>query len=207
MKALSLLEAAKLLQNIADTAASLLHKVAPDEAKRFRADGALIRAAIEAVEPRKAPTKPAAKLPKPPAWTMEEIAQARPVANKEAALAGLSDDFCIAVSVYLDACAEDYRPFAASLGAQFPLLQKNADDEVREFRAGLKILPGRRFIRIIRVQEFNGHVSRSVHSFIEKVNGNIWKAAGWKAPALNFPRGNIFKRESYKNSAKWTGAQ
>ena len=27
--------------------------------------------------------------------------------------------------------------------------------------------------------------------FVGKEEGNIWKAASWKAPAKNFPRGNI----------------
>jgi len=34
--------------------------------------------------------------------------------------------------------------------------------------------------------------SRSVHCFIEVATGDIWKAASWKAPAKNFPRGNIY---------------
>jgi hypothetical protein len=46
---------------------------------------------------------------------------------------------------------------------------------------------GGKYYRIIR--EYCGQ--KSVHSFVDE-NGNIWKAAGWKAPAKNFARGNIF---------------
>ena len=46
---------------------------------------------------------------------------------------------------------------------------------------------GRKYVKI-------SHVSwgqKSVHSFVDAA-GKIWKAATWKAPALNFPRGSIF---------------
>lgn len=45
---------------------------------------------------------------------------------------------------------------------------------------------GRKYIRITR--------DRSAHCFVERATGLIWKAASWKAPALNFPRGNIRER-------------
>lgn len=32
---------------------------------------------------------------------------------------------------------------------------------------------------------------RFVAFFVEVATGDVWKAAGWKAPALNFTRGNI----------------
>lgn len=42
---------------------------------------------------------------------------------------------------------------------------------------------GRKYIRITR--------DRSALCFVERATGLLWKAASWKAPALNFPRGNI----------------
>ena len=50
--------------------------------------------------------------------------------------------------------------------------------------------PGRKYVRIFRRDE-NG-ASRSCYCFVGMEDGKIWKSAGWYAPALNFPRGNIF---------------
>lgn len=49
--------------------------------------------------------------------------------------------------------------------------------------------PGHRYIRVVR--EDTDGPSRSVHCFIDKTNGDVLKAAGWKAPA-KVARGNIF---------------
>ena len=46
---------------------------------------------------------------------------------------------------------------------------------------------GGKYYKVIR--NYNGQ--KSVHSFVDG-NGYIWKPAGWKAPAKNFARGNIF---------------
>ena len=35
--------------------------------------------------------------------------------------------------------------------------------------------------------------NESAWFFVDKEEGNIWKAASWKAPAKNFPRGNILE--------------
>lgn len=41
---------------------------------------------------------------------------------------------------------------------------------------------GRKFVKI--VQTYNGHGGcRSVHSFVDKKTGELYKAAGWNAPA------------------------
>jgi hypothetical protein len=49
---------------------------------------------------------------------------------------------------------------------------------------------GSKYIRIVRSY---GEDQRSVHCFVEKSTGKIWKAAGWRTPAKNFPRGSIFE--------------
>jgi hypothetical protein len=43
---------------------------------------------------------------------------------------------------------------------------------------------GNRYIRIVK--------GASVHTFVDKYNGNILKAATWKAPAPNGVRGSVY---------------
>lgn len=59
---------------------------------------------------------------------------------------------------------------------------------------------GKKYIRVVR----SNHGQRSAHSFLEIATGNIWKAAGWKVPAKNKPRGNIANLTP--NVTYWTGA-
>jgi len=66
---------------------------------------------------------------------------------------------------------------------------------------------GSKYIKIIRVYSDN---SRSVHSFVAIQDGgkfkagDILKAAGWKAPALNFARGNVLSGDF--KGIRWMGA-
>ena len=48
--------------------------------------------------------------------------------------------------------------------------------------------------KYIRVWHDNG-TQRFVCFFVERATGDVWKAAGWKSPALNFTRGNILSPE------------
>jgi hypothetical protein len=52
--------------------------------------------------------------------------------------------------------------------------------------------PGRKVTRIVQcTQEKDGTLrSKSVHCFIDNATGDVYKAAGWKAPAKG-ARGNI----------------
>ena len=49
---------------------------------------------------------------------------------------------------------------------------------------------GRKYARVVKNDQLNG--SRSVHTFVNMLNGDILKSGGWKAPAPNGVRGNIF---------------
>ena len=115
-----------------------------------------------------------------------------------------------AISKYLDAIREDYRKWT------YPKTNgKPTDDSVKnnmtdEFCKGLEVKLWRKWYKVIN-NDRNG--SRSVHSFIMKEDmtdtkgkdwkkGDILKASGWSAPALNKPRGNIFG--DYR--VAWTGA-
>lgn len=49
---------------------------------------------------------------------------------------------------------------------------------------------GRKYIKIVRVDN-----QTSVHCFVNTENGDVLKAASWKAPAKH-ARGNIFKEDN-----------
>jgi hypothetical protein len=53
---------------------------------------------------------------------------------------------------------------------------------------------GRRYVRVIKAEYDAADgciISSSAHCFIDKTNGNVLKAASWKAPAKG-ARGNIY---------------
>jgi hypothetical protein len=50
---------------------------------------------------------------------------------------------------------------------------------------------GQKFVRIV-AHAMGRTDDRSVHVFVERATGLIWKAAGWKGPARNFSRGSVF---------------
>ena len=101
------------------------------------------------------------------------------------------------LNTLLKAIAEDYRRWntASKRANDFSF---DVDEKVAEFEAGLEIKKGRKFIKILFENRVWGFVNLTHERFRE---GDILKAAGYNAPALNRPRGNIF--ENY--SVAWTG--
>lgn len=64
----------------------------------------------------------------------------------------------------------------------------------------LSLEKGSKYTKIVSADADGG--SRSVFGFIENSTGNLWKAATWKAPAKNFPRGHI---DGDVTKIRWTG--
>lgn len=60
------------------------------------------------------------------------------------------------------------------------------------FKTKIEVEPGRRYVRIVRSDK---GLSRSAHCFVDTKNGDVLKAAGWKAPAKH-ARGNIFNADN-----------
>ena len=97
----------------------------------------------------------------------------------------MEDKLAVALIGYKDVLRDDY----------FQRNPSSQDKYQVEFDEGKK------YVKVVMVN----WGSRSVHSFVEKATGLIWRAKSWKAPTLNHPRGNIFDQSSYLNRISWTG--
>lgn len=74
--------------------------------------------------------------------------------------------------------------------------------QIDEYYETIRYQEGSKYIKVIQ--------GSSVHSFIVKQNsgkfrrGDILKPASWKAPAMNFARGNVL--DGTLDRVRWTGA-
>ena len=94
---------------------------------------------------------------------------------------------------------QDLDNFAAAIVANYNAWSDNdADSKISPVTIEFEY--GKKYIRVVRSKV----PSRSVHSFIEIETGNVWKAASWKVPAKNKPRGHVTKLTP--NIVYWTGA-
>ena len=90
---------------------------------------------------------------------------------------------------------EDFKRFATAGGKK----DKYHIDRIKDFENELGYLPGTKYLKITTEHSVWGFINLTNKNFEE---GDILKAAGWRAPALNKARGNIFN-DNYEIS--WTG--
>ena len=112
-----------------------------------------------------------------------------------------SIDFSDAMDNLLDGIGNSYANW--NKGSDSP----NSDrvrNRVNEFRDGLKINPGRKFDKVIEKNRVWGFIAKTdgVLKGIPYFVGDVFKAAGWRAPAKHV-RGSIFSSET--NWFSWTG--
>ena len=77
----------------------------------------------------------------------------------------------------------------------------NSSDYNKNNPEHIELDRGSKYIRLIRA----GAGQRSALGFIDKTNGAVLKAAGWKTPAKNFARGNIYDDKNGTGRFYWTG--
>ena len=77
-------------------------------------------------------------------------------------------------------------------------------DRVNQFRNGLRISSGRKFDKVIEQNRVWGFIAKTdgVLKGIPYFVGDVFKAAGWRAPAKHV-RGSMFSSET--NWFSWTG--
>ena len=75
-----------------------------------------------------------------------------------------------------------------------------AKDSVADWDNKIKIREGKKYIKIIRENSVFAFIVKEDFKHFKK--GDILKPAGWNAPALNSPRGNVLKGNY---PIQWTG--
>lgn len=107
----------------------------------------------------------------------------------------LEDKMVVNLKEYMEIIKADYRAFFKGRNDEI------AKKMIEEFENGLQVEVGSKYLKII--------TQNSVHSFIclkdggKFAKGDILKAASWRAPAKNFPRGNLMKKDFSR--VRWTG--
>jgi hypothetical protein len=92
--------------------------------------------------------------------------------------------------------------FDARFDSWLKACQEKIDEKFKDsITPGFKLVRegGKTYIKIVERYP-NRNLGASVHCFVDARNGNIYKAATWKAPALNHARGNILDAD---NGMKW----
>ena len=92
-----------------------------------------------------------------------------------------------------------------NIGNDYATWTNNQDDErTQNFRDGLRYKIGRKFTKVIEKNRVWGFIANAdgTHKGIPHKKGDVFKAAGWSAPA-KWARGNIFLTNN--DWFTWTG--
>ena len=126
------------------------------------------------------------------------------------------------VQTYADTITKNYRDYhirtlKGNLSGNYPEYAREQLDEIENGTAKLmyfKIKTGKKFYKIVQMnfdtfQNLNEYREGSVHAFVDKQTGQVYKPASWQAPAkhVRFDLRIIKEREFLFNSNNtgWAG--
>ena len=126
------------------------------------------------------------------------------------------------VQTYADTITKNYRDYhihtlKGNLSGNYPEYAKTQLDEIENGTANLywyKIKTGKKFYKIVQMnfdtfQNRNEYREGSVHAFVDKKTGQVYKPASWQAPAkhVRYDLRIIREREFLFNSNNtgWAG--
>ena len=126
------------------------------------------------------------------------------------------------VQTYADTITKNYREYhihtlKGNLSGKYPEYAREQLDEIENGTANLmyfKIKTGKKFYKIVQMnfdtfQNRNEYREGSVHAFVDKKTGQVYKPASWQAPAkhVRFDLRIIKEREFLFNSNNtgWAG--
>ena len=126
------------------------------------------------------------------------------------------------VQTYADTITKNYRDYhintlKGNLSGNYPEYAKEQLDEIENGTAKLmyfKVNTGKKYYKIVQMefdtfQDRNEYRAGSVHAFVDKQTGQVYKPASWQAPAkhVRFDLRIIKEREFLLNpkNCSWTG--
>jgi hypothetical protein len=124
----------------------------------------------------------------------------------------IAEDVLKNTYLLIEALKDNYRQYAIRGHQKFVNDEDTNDYHIRkvdELKSGILpidyvIEPGRKYYKLVFV---DGSSDRSVHAFIDKKTGEVYKSASWKSPAkgVRYDLRLIEDREYLLENADWSG--
>tara|TARA_R100001443_G_scaffold117345_2_gene141600 strand:+ start:934 stop:1308 length:375 start_codon:yes stop_codon:yes gene_type:complete len=112
-------------------------------------------------------------------------------------------DFWDAIDKLLIGIKKDYAGWGSDIDSLDESSKKIRLKMIDEFNQGINIKIGRKYIKVIQGSSVWGFIAAGDGSLkgIPHKKGDVFKAAGWRAPA-KWARGSIFSKDKFYS---WTG--
>ena len=104
------------------------------------------------------------------------------------------------ISNMMSGAKADYERFHTSNGRKEIVPGSYGDTQLKEYDSKTKVFIGKKFIKVVQENGVFCFIVKEDFKHFKK--GDILKAAGYNAPALNSARGNVLSGNYY---VQWTG--